>query len=234
LTASRLTTLWTLVPAAAIYGLAAALLFRRLVDEKRLRGTVNRMMAHVMEFRLFLDSPALVLRAQRDLARENVRLLRLIALPCLVLAGIFTILFPPLDALYGHEPLRAGEPSVVTVPMSDAALTGVISLETPPGIEVETPGVRVLHDRQISWRIRPLGAASGELKVRYGGRALTRRIVTGSGAGSGPGSGAIHGWRLPFTRPAIAIPYPRTAILGVNWMVWFFLISSAAAIGYRR
>ncbi len=38
------------------------------------RGTINRMMAHMMEFPLFLDSPALVLRAQRDLLSENIRL----------------------------------------------------------------------------------------------------------------------------------------------------------------
>ena len=72
------------------------------------------MMAHVMEFRLFLDSPALVLRAQRDLLRENLHLLRLILLPCAILAFIFIVLFPQLDAMYGHAPLPVGEPSVVT------------------------------------------------------------------------------------------------------------------------
>lgn len=212
--------IWTLIPASAIYGLAAALVFVRFSDRASIRRTTNRMMAHVMEFRLFIDSPALVLRAQRDLLRENLRLLRLILLPCAILALIFIVLFPPLDAMYGRTPLKTGERAVVT-----AHLSGNASLETPLGIEVETPGTQAVHDRQISWRVRALGRTSGELKVHYSGGVLTKRIVAGGGL--------INGWKLPFSRPGIEISYPRAAVLGVNWMVWFFVISSAAAAGYN-
>jgi len=213
--------IWTLIPVSLIYGLAMALTFRRFSDQVSLRATVNRMMAHVMEFRLFLDSPALVLRAQRDLLRENLHLLRLIILPCAILALIFIVLFPQLDAMYGRAPLKTGERSLVA-----ARLDGDAVLEAPAGIEVETPGVHTTHDRKVSWRVRALGRTSGELKVHHDGRVLTKRIVAGAGL--------IYDVRLPFSRPEIEIHYPKTTILGVNWMVWFFLISSAVAIGYRR
>jgi hypothetical protein len=213
--------IWTLIPASIVYALAAALLFRHCTDQASIHRTVNRMIAHVMEFRLFLNSPALILRAQRDLIRENLHLLRLILLPCVILAVIFIVLFPQLDAIYGHAPLKVGERSVVT-----AKLSGDAVLEAPAGIEVETPAVHAVHDRQISWRVRPLGRTSGELRVRYPGGVLTRQIVAGNGL--------IYGWKLPFTSPEIEIRYPRRAVLGVNWMVWFFLISSAAAIRYKR
>jgi hypothetical protein len=212
---------WTLLPVGVIYGLAASLVFGRFSDQVSMRRTINRMMAHLMEMRLFLDSPALVLRAQRDLLRENLRLLRLILLPGAILAFIFILLFPQLDAMYGHAPLRVGEPSVVTV-----RLDGDAALEAPAGIKVETPGVHVTHDREISWRVRPLGRTAGELKLHYYGRVLTKQIVAGGGL--------IYGLNLPFSSPAIEIHYPRKAVLGVNWMIWFFLISTAAAIGYRR
>jgi hypothetical protein len=213
--------IWTLIPVSVIYGLAAALVFARFSDEVSIRRTINRMMAHVMEFRLFLDSPALVLRAQRDLFRENLHLLRLILLPCVILALIFIILYPQLDAMYGHAPLKAGERSVVT-----ARLRGDAVLEAPAGIEVETSGVRVIHDGQVSWSVRPLGRVSGELKIRYSGGVLTKQIVAGGGL--------IYGLKIPFSRPEVEIPYPRKKVLGANWMVWFFVISGTAAIGYRR
>jgi hypothetical protein len=217
--------IWTLLPVSVIYGLAAALMLRRYSDQALIRATINRtinrMMAHAMEFRLFLDSPALVLRAQRDLVRENFRLLRLVLLPCAILVLIFTILFPQMDAMYGHAPLPVGEPSIVS-----AQLIGDAVLEAPAGIRVETPGVHVIHDRQVSWRVRPIGRIAGELKVLCDGRVLTRQIVAGGGL--------IYGWKLPFSSPAIEIRYPRTAVLGANWMVWFFLISTASAIGYRQ
>jgi len=213
--------IWTLVPVGVIYGLAAALAFRCFSDQVSIRATINRMMAHAMEFRLFLDSPRLVLRAQRDLLRENLHLLRLILVPGAILAIVFVILFPQLDAMYGHAPLPVGEPSVVT-----ARLIGDAVLEAPVGIKVETQAVRVIHDRQISWRVRPIGRTEGELKVRCGDRVVTRRVVAGGGM--------IYGWQLPFSRPVIEIRYPRTAVLGVNWMIWFFMISTASAIGYRQ
>jgi hypothetical protein len=213
--------IWTLIPVSVIYGLAAALVFRRFSDEVSIRRTLNLMVAHVMEFRLFLDCPAVVLRAQRDLLRENFHLLRLVLLPCLILALIFIILFPQLDAVYGHTPLKAGERAIVTVHLGEDVV-----LEAPEGIEIETLGVHSVHDRQISWRVRPLGRTSGELRIRYRDHLLTRRIVAGGGL--------IYGMKLPFISPVIEIRYPRTMVMGVNWMVWFFLISSAAAIGYRR
>ena len=209
--------IWTLIPVSAIYGLAAALVFVRFTDRAAIRRTTNRMMAHVMEFRLFLNTPALVFRAQRDLLRENLHLLRLILLPCAILALVFIVLFPQLDAMYGHRPLKAGERAIVTA----RAGTGAI-LEAPPGIEVETTGAYNVHERQISWRIRALGRVSGELKIG----SARKPIVAGGGL--------IYGWKIPFRSPEIEIQYPRAAILGVNWMVWFFVISSAAAIGYRR
>jgi hypothetical protein len=209
--------IWTLIPVSAIYGLAAAFVFVRFSDRASIRRTTNRMMAHVMEFRLFLDSPALVLRAQRDLLRENFHLLRLILPPCTILALIFIVLFPQLDAMYGHAPLKAGERATVTAHAREDA-----TLEVPSGIEVETPGAWNVHERQISWRVRALGRVSAEIKIG----SFTKRIVAGGGL--------IDGWRIPFRSPEIEIQYPRAVVLGVNWMVWFFVISSGVAIGYRR
>lgn len=212
---------WTLIPAGLLYGIIAALVFHRCTDREAIHGTTNRMIAHVLEFRLFLDSPRLIFRAQRDLVRENLHLLRLIALPCLAMAALFTLIFPALDAMYGHAPLRPGERSVVTVQL-DPGPPASPALEPPNGIRVETPGMYILHDRQISWRIRPLGNVSANMTLLYNGRTLTRRIAAGAGL--------VYGWQFPFTRPAIDIRYPSKTILGANWLVWFFLLSATAAV----
>lgn len=209
--------IWTLIPVSLIYGIVAALVFRRFSDAQAVRLTGNRMLAHVLEFRLFVDSPSLVFRAQRELARENLRLLRLILLPCVILAAIFLLLFPQLDAMYGHTPLPPGRPSVVT-----ANFEGNATLEAPPGIAVETPAVHSTDDRQISWRIRPLGEVTGDLKLHAGGRVATKQIVAGSGLIDA------------YTTRAITVHYPSRHVLGTNWMVWFFLLSSVAAIVNAR
>jgi len=154
---------------SVLYGIAAVLIFRRLTDRFALRRSLNRVIAHVMELGLFLDSPALVFRAQRDLLKENLRLLRLIILPAAILALLFAILYQPMNAIYGRAPLPVGEPAVVTIPMQSE----IPRLEPPEGIALETPAVRVLHDHEISWRIRPVRPTGTDLKFRIDNRLAT-------------------------------------------------------------
>ncbi len=59
--------------------------FIRWTDKKQLRRALNQVIAHLMEVRLFGSEPALVLRAQRDLIVANLRFLRILLLPLLIL-----------------------------------------------------------------------------------------------------------------------------------------------------
>lgn len=196
-----------MIPASVIYGVIAVLVFRRLTDRTAIRRAVNQIMAHVMELGLFLDSPRLVLRAQRDLLRENLRFLRLVMLPSVILALLFALVY----AIYGHAPLPQGEASVVTIQMRDAMPP--VELEAPDGIVVETPGVSIPRDRQISWRVRPMRPSSGNLKFHVADRIVTASFF-------------LHD---PAIR-SIDIRYPESMMLGVSWLVWFIAISSVSAL----
>ena len=145
----------TLILSSLTYGLVAAVIFRHFTDAAGLRTTINRILAHVLEFRLFIDEPKLILRAQRELVRENARMLGQIALPCLMMAVLFVPFYEPLDNRLAYRPLRAGETTVVTAPLFS-------QLTPPPGIVIETPGVRVMRTRQISWRVRAVSVPYGE------------------------------------------------------------------------
>lgn len=200
-----------LICVSAIYGVAAALIFRRFTDRDSLRRSVNRILARTMELSLFLDSPGVVLHAQRDLLRENARLVRLVILPCAILAGLFALLYLAMDAAYGHAPLPVREPSIVTIQMKDPAML-TVELQAPLGMAVETPGVQSLHDRQISWRVRPLREISGNLRFSVENRVATAGFF-------------LHD---PAIR-SIEIRYPKSTILGFSWLVWFFFISTVSA-----
>jgi hypothetical protein len=158
------TALAELCVVSAIYGVAATIVFRRFTNALYLRGTINRILAHVMEFGLFLDEPRIILRAQRDLIAENIRLLRQIALPCVILAIPFGLLYGSLDRHFGYGPLRIGERAVATA-------RGITEWKAPAGIVVETSGVRVLRTGEISWRVRPVATVYGSfpkgVDVRY-------------------------------------------------------------------
>jgi arylsulfatase A-like enzyme len=153
----------TLAPLSALCGIATAFVFRRFASSQT-RRTVNRILAHVMELRLFLDEPRLVWNAQRDLLRENLRLFGQIAVPSLIVAPLLGVLIWQADEVYGRAPLRAGEAVVVTARVKAGDLAQV-RMEAPAGVAVETPGVRIPRLHEVSWRIRPLRPFSGHLQV---------------------------------------------------------------------
>ena len=205
-------------------GCAAAtlLVFRRFSDQKAVTRAKNLAQAHLLEIRLFGDEPLQVLRSQRALVMDQLRLLALLARPLLILAIPMLLLLTELDAIYGNVPLRPGEPAIVTVKLDNPAARNV-SLEAPVGIVVETPPVHVIRDNQVSWRIQPLRPLSGLLQIREDGRISTRRITAG--------------WSIvrlePLFDQRIEISYPTASVLGLPWLVWFFAIAAIAGLLLR-
>ncbi len=91
--------LWTLVPIGVASGVISVLVLHWTSDRAAVRRATNLILAHMLEFRLFLDEPILVLTAQRDLLKANLQLLRLLMLPCLILAvTVYTFWFEQLNA----------------------------------------------------------------------------------------------------------------------------------------
>ena len=153
----------TLVPLSALCGIMTALVFRRFRSPDT-RRTVNRILAHLMELRLFFDEPRLILNVQRNLLRENLRLFKQIAVPALITAPIIGLVMWQADAVYGRAPLPAGQLAIVTAHVRSGDLAG-LQLQAPPDVVVETPGVRIPRLREVSWRVRPKQPFSGHLSV---------------------------------------------------------------------
>jgi arylsulfatase A-like enzyme len=151
----------TLAPLSALCGIVTAFVFRRFASGGTLQ-TVNRILAHVMELRLFLDEPRLIAKAQRDLLRENLRLFKQIAVPTLIVAPVLGFVVWQAAAIYGRAPLRAGEAVVVTAHVQAGDLDRV-RLDAPADVAIETLGVRIPRLREVSWRIRPERPFSGHL-----------------------------------------------------------------------
>lgn len=161
-----MTLFLTLIPVSVLCGLLSGAVFRRFASPET-GQTISRILAHVMELRLFLDEPGVVLRAQRDLVLENLRLLRLLAAPMLITAPLFALVIWQGDGIYGRAPLRAGEAVVVTARIPDGS-DAEIRLSAPADVAVETPAVHVPRLHEVSWRIRPVRPFSGQLALSSG------------------------------------------------------------------
>ncbi|MBI3470004.1 MAG: hypothetical protein HY013_01440, partial [Candidatus Solibacter usitatus] len=215
-------------------------------DQEAIRRAKNRLKAHLMELRLFSDEPALVWRAHLDLLSANLRYLSLMLRPAVILALPMVALLVQMEAFYGRAPLTPGRASIVTMqlkePLDPAAAPP--ALQTPPEIAVETPAVRAISERQVSWRIRPLRAGSGRLRIELPGGPVDKKIEAGEGlrylAERRVGSLAGLFWHpgeMPLSNPAvdwIEVHYPPAAVpwfgLELHWMIWLVAISMVGAL----
>ena len=236
------TAFWLLMAAGTLTGAASLWAFRRWSNAAKLRAAVNRMLAHLLEFRLFADEPALILRAQRDLLSANWEFLKQLIGPSLLLMPPFVILIVIADAIFGQAPLKPGHAAVVTIQCNPSRATNLPAawLEAPPGIEVETPPVRIPRAAEISWRVRPIRNSSGDLRIHCNGRVMTKSISAKVGLQwlSDRRAGSmleflLRPFELPFFSPvvkSISVNYPSATVLNVNWLVWFSIASIAGAL----
>jgi len=202
--------------AAAVTTLVMMLTIRRWSDQAAIAATKAQAQAHLLECRLFREDPGQVLRSQRALALDNVRLLKLLfpslALSALPMMGVLWT----LDAAYSRAPLKVGSSAVVSVAAQQQ------SIVTPPGFAVETRPLFVKATGQTSWRIRPTQDSSGKLQVA----SMTERIVAGSGMAFLP--------KPLWGRSAIEIRYPKATVFSLPWALWFVVISLVSALILRR
>jgi hypothetical protein len=232
----------SLAVVGVICGVAASLVFGRTADTRAVRATRRRLYAHLIEFRLFADEPALIWRAQKALVRDNLRLLALVARPALILLLPMAWVFAQLDWLCGYGPLVPGQPAIVTAQMAgslEPADAGA-SLAAPPGIAVETPPVRVWHDRQISWRIRPAAAVEGVLELTVRGHKIDKAVTAGGGAFAlrrrvrSLAAFLLHPWERRIAAGDVRwveVDYPHG---GWSAVLWFLAISAASMMGFSR
>jgi hypothetical protein len=232
----------SLVLISAVCGLAAAWVFRHATDRTAVRIVRKRVYARLLEFRLFADDPRLILRAQLALVAENARLVPLL-LPAALISGIpLAWIVLQLDAVYGYRPLTVGQAATVTAQLDSGIESGDArsSLETPPGILVETPPVRDFEDRQISWRIRATRPACGLLKLTLRGHTIEKNISAEDGTVFLSHRRAhslfqylMHPEETRIQTPEvvwIAVDYPKTDA----WIGWFLAVSAASALVFGR
>lgn len=242
--------LWTLIPIGILAGAAMLWVFGRASNQRAIIATKRRLAARLYEFRLFTDEPRLIGQALAGLVRDNVRFLGLMLVPAAVLAAPMLVLFAQLDAVYGWSPLAVGRPAIVTVqasrPIGPDDPPPVLTL--PDGFSVETPAVRVVERGQISWRVLPARAGSGELQVTLQGDSVAKSISAGSGLGylsrrraSGLPDLLWHCSEAPIRSGSIdwiEVEYPAATIevagVSVHWAVCFAVVSMAAAFVLRN
>lgn len=228
-------------------GFVLLLVFRHTSNQRGIRAAKALILSHLLEVLLYRDELRVVLRAQARLAKDNLRYLGYALVPLIFMMPPVLVLLVQMDLRYGHRPLREGESTILALKLREASASlDQVSLTAPPGIEIETPALRMPAIGEVDWRLRATTPGEYQLRISVGDQEFLKEMVVGERASriSSQRAGEGLGGRffnpgeppLPADSPVswVKLTYPSASLslfgLRLHW-IWPWLILSLA-FGY--
>jgi uncharacterized membrane protein (DUF106 family) len=229
----------------ALMGIVALVAYAMFSNQASIKRTKSRLMARVLEIRLFQDDPLLVLRAFGRVLTGTAAYMKDSLMPMFVMLPLVVLWIAQLAGWFEWRPLNIGETVVVKAALKpETKVAGQpTSLDAPKGIDIETPAFHSSAGNEVLWRLKASADASGPLVVKVAGDTAEIPIVSGHRlAEVAPrklGSSSSFWDRLlyPMDKPLaansvfkeISIEYPERSLMiagiEVNWLVWLLLVS---------
>ena len=235
---------------SAAVGIAMLWVFGKTSDQRRMKQVKRRVQAGLLELRVFVDEPAISLRAQRSLLAANANYLALALRPALWMAVPVGLLVIHLSSFYERAPLPLGSSALVTLRMTGnfAGSAPPPELIVPAGVAIVGLPVRVPATREVSWRIVSDSPLSDRLVFRFHGRSIWQSIQAGGPQRYVPGTKLASLWGSVFSpsdgrihadfAESVEIGYPPADLrlfgFRVNWLMWFFAVSTLSALLFKK
>jgi hypothetical protein len=213
---------------ALLTAVVVLLVYRKTSDQDGIAAVRRRIVASLLEMRLFRDDLVVVLRAQGQVLRASFRYFRYSLVPLAWVLVPLVILFIHLDRIYGYDALAPGKAVIVTV---EAEEVEDLRLEGGSGLAVETPVLRIPGSKEAQWRIRGVVPGDHTVTVQGTGDEVTKRVRVGSGpmpiaptrSASGVFDQLLHPGEDPVPSSAtvreVTVHYRRATLSFLGWQV---------------
>ena len=232
------------VIAVGVYALVSN---QRVIKQRK-----NRMIARLLEIRLFHEDPIAVLGSFGRVLAGIAAYMGASLKPLLFLVPVILVWIAHLAGWFEWRPLAPGEAAIVTLKLNPGVspVAAPASLEAPFGFEVETPAFRSLATNEISWRIRAVRASHGSLRCNAAASTANKTIVADTAlaevspqrVGDAFWSRVLWPWEPALEKGSafseIRIDYPRRSLKffgwEINWLVALLIASIAFALVVKK
>lgn len=237
----------SLTAISLMLGVIMLLAFKWVGDPNALGLSTKRMLAHMMEMRLFDKEPRLVFLSMARLLRWNGYFFVATLRPAIIATVPMILLFVQMEGYYGMRALEPGEDAVVIAKI-DPKLRDQLRLEARgEGVSVETESVRSRDT--LSWRVRAEREGVSQLVLTgfEGDAEVLKSIHVGGGPqqvsmrrGSQAQDLLLHPSEAPIERAGvdwIELHYPTTEVrmfgLDAHWLWWLVFFSVLGVLPIR-
>ena len=148
-------------------------------NQRTIKTTRNRMIARLLEIRLFGDDPISVIGSFGRVLIATGAYLFASLKPLLVVLPIAVLWIGQLAGWFEWRPLSSGESVVVSLKLREevSPVAGPASLQVPAEFVVETPAFRSLDSNEVAWRVKALRVGRGIMKCSAGNVMVEKEIT---------------------------------------------------------
>jgi hypothetical protein len=236
---------------AVVTGVLLLVVFKYTSNQRAIKRVRDDINANLLALKLFKDSAGVAVVAQQRLLQGAARLFVLALIPIAVMAVPVALLLGQMSLWYQQRPLRVGEEAVVTLTLNGDADDPFPKVSLTPADAVETAigPVRAFSKREVCWTIVGQERGYHRLEFQVGDQTVAKELAVGDGfmrvsRWRPPwiwSQTLEHPWEAPFTPESpvrsIEISYPPRPswTSGTNyWMIFWFAVSFAAGLCFRR
>jgi hypothetical protein len=241
---------WQVVVLALPGALFALAIYKLISRQEAIRDAKQKIVAYLLELRLFRDDLRVLLRAEGRVFLNIGRYLCHSLLPMAVMLPVFVLMLIQIESRFAFRGLALDEQALVTVGVvSDKPVSHIpVRLDAGDGLRVATPALRADGSGEIYWRIRAVTAGIHDLKLHVGGEQADRVVRADAAGGAMTMAYRADDMRtLLYPRVAalpsdgavasLAIDYPRARgeFAGLSSTSWiFFAMVLVFAFALRR
>jgi hypothetical protein len=228
---------WQMVVLALPAAIMALAIYKKFSNQAAIRDAKAKIIAHLLELRLFRDDLRVLLLAQGRVFGNIGRYIGHSLFPMLLMLIPFLLILVQIESRFAFRGLAPDEQAIITVSVaSDQPVSRMpASLRTDKGLLVATPAMRADSRGEIYWRVHALEAGTYKLNLSVGDQRAQRALRADASSGTMTTSYRASDMRaLLYPREmalpsqgsitALAIDYPRARgeFAGLSSMAWLF------------
>jgi len=157
---------------SAFSALLFLIIFKKTSNQDMIRHYKNKIIAYILEIRLYKDRPALTLKNVGKILGYNMVYLRYTLVPLVVIIVPVLIISIQLFNRFGYMPIQKDKSFIVCAELDKNVVRDIsktiekVQCDTSDGILLETPPMRIISDGSIYWRARIIRSEGNDQFVR--------------------------------------------------------------------
>ncbi len=235
-----------------VTGLIMLIIFKYTSNQKAIKGTKDKIKAHLLEMRLYKDSLAITLKAQGSILRANLRYMSYSLKPLLVMIFPVILILIQLNFWFNYRAPEPGESVLLKVKLKQEYNPLEIELRLQPSAAFveEVPPLRIEEENEIDWRLAFTDTGTYSLVLLVGKDRLEKNITVGNTRLTRLSPLRVRrnfSQELQYpTEPPLPPESPVTSIeivyatqglnlfgLNVHWLIAFFVLSVVFGFAFK-